>query len=129
VWFAGFNDNPYTYMKRADVFVLSSLWEGFGNVVVEAMAVGAAVVATDCPYGPSEIIRNADEGVLVAPGDDLALATAVLSLLGDDERRLALAQAGRRRAQDFAAEPIAASYAAIFDEVLGESRAAAEAAS
>lgn len=47
--FVGFKNNPYSYMKQADLFVLSSAWEGFGNVLIEAFAMGTTVVATDCP--------------------------------------------------------------------------------
>ena len=74
----GFVDNPYKYMKRAAVFVLSSQWEGFGNVLVEAMACGCPVVATDCPSGPAEILENGKWGRLVPPGDPEALAKAIL---------------------------------------------------
>lgn len=114
VWFGGFRTNPYAYMRRADVFVLSSVNEGFANVIVEAMAVGTPVVSTDCPYGPSEIIRGEPEGVLVPVGDAPALAAAVVRLLGDQARRGTMAEAGKRRALDFFAPRIAAEYAEIF---------------
>ena len=61
----GFVDNPYAYMSRADVFVLPSLWEGFPNVLVEAMACNTPVIATDCPGGSAEILDNGKWGVLV----------------------------------------------------------------
>jgi glycosyltransferase involved in cell wall biosynthesis len=77
----GFVDNPYKYMKRAAVFVLSSRWEGFGIVLVEAMALGTPVVATDCPSGPAEILENGKWGRLVPPGDPEALAKAILDTL------------------------------------------------
>jgi glycosyltransferase involved in cell wall biosynthesis len=72
----GFVDNPYRYMSRAAVFVLSSRWEGFGNVLVEAMACGAPVVSTDC-YGPREILEDGRHGLLVAVGDAASLARAI----------------------------------------------------
>ena len=77
VEFAGFDPNPYRYMAAADVFALSSRWEGFGNVLVEALACGTAVVSTDCPSGPSEILENGHYGELVPMGDSSALFEAI----------------------------------------------------
>jgi len=114
----GFRDNPYRYMAAADIFVLSSIFEGFGNVVAEAMACGTAVVSTDCPYGPSEIITDGVNGLLVPPRDVPALAAAILRVLGDPELEARLVSAGRRRAQDFAAPAIAAGYAQIFEKLV-----------
>ncbi len=77
----GFVANPYAYMARASVFVLSSAWEGFGNVLVEALACGCPVVSTDCPSGPAEILDHGAYGRLVPVGDDAALAMAILATL------------------------------------------------
>ena len=73
----GFVDNPYAYMARAAVFVLSSLWEGLSNVLIEAMAVGTPVVSTDCPSGPAEILEGGKWGKLVPVGDVEGLAGAI----------------------------------------------------
>ena len=77
----GFMDNPHSWMAKASVFVLSSLYEGFGNVLVEALAVGTPVVSTDCPSGPREILDNGRYGKLVPPADPDALAKGVLDVL------------------------------------------------
>src|SRR5574337_1652302 len=77
----GYALNPFPYMVRASVFVLSSAWEGFGNVVVEAMACGCPVVSTDCLSGPAEILVSGAYGSLVPVGDDAAMAQAILSVL------------------------------------------------
>ena len=77
----GFVTNPYAFMSRASVFVLSSDWEGFGNALVEAMACGARIVSTDCDYGPREILDHGRLGRLVSPGDSVALADAILLTL------------------------------------------------
>lgn len=118
VWFAGFQTNPYAFMRAADVFALSSRWEGFGNVIVEAMAVGTPVVAADCPHGPGEIIQHGINGLLVPPEDAEALAAAIGSVL--DDRRLGsrLARAGRARAQAFTAVTIAESYGRLFERIV-----------
>jgi glycosyltransferase involved in cell wall biosynthesis len=117
----GFRDNPYSYMASADLFVLSSIFEGFGNVVAEALACGTAVVATDCPYGPSEIITDGVSGLLVPPRDPAALAEAIVRVLTDPELRSALAQEGKRRSRDFTAETISGQYAKVFEDVLHRS--------
>jgi glycosyltransferase involved in cell wall biosynthesis len=77
----GFVDNPFAYMARASVFVLSSLWEGFGNVLVEALACGCPVVSTDSPDGPGEILDRGRYGRLVPVGDHGAMAEAILATL------------------------------------------------
>lgn len=120
VWFGGFQANPYRFMAAGDVFVLSSLWEGFGNVIVEAMACGAPVVSTACPHGPEEIIRPGENGLLVPPADPEALASAVLRVLEDPALAARLRDGGRRRAGDFSPERVAAGYAAVFERVLAE---------
>jgi glycosyltransferase involved in cell wall biosynthesis len=115
----GFRRNPYKYMAAADVFVLSSLFEGFGNVIVEAMACGAPVVATDCPYGPREIIRDGEDGILVEPASAPALARGILRVLGDAGLKKRLAARGRERALDFEAKLVAARYGELFQRVAG----------
>jgi glycosyltransferase involved in cell wall biosynthesis len=73
----GYAENPFAYMARSAVFAMSSAWEGFGNVLVEAMACGCPVVSTDCPSGPAEILDGGRYGPLVPVGDDAALAEAL----------------------------------------------------
>lgn len=79
----GFISNPFPYMKRASLFVLSSRWEGLPGVLIQAMACGTPVVSTDCPTGPSEILENGKWGRLVPVGDVQALAQAMLEALED----------------------------------------------
>ena len=74
----GFVENPFAYMARASVFVLSSAWEGFGNVIAEALACGCPVVSTDCPSGPAEILEHGKYGPLVPVGDDVSLPARYL---------------------------------------------------
>jgi len=79
----GFVGNPYAFLSRADLFVLSSRWEGSPNVLTEALALGTPSVATDCPSGPREIMQDGALGPLVPVGDEAALAKAIESVLSD----------------------------------------------
>jgi glycosyltransferase involved in cell wall biosynthesis len=81
VFFLGFNENPYKYMKNSECFVLSSRWEGFGLVLAEAMATGAKVVSFDCKSGPAEIVSSEEIG-------SLAEAENVVDLVSKIEMRL-----------------------------------------
>lgn len=91
----GFQDAPQAFMRRATVFALTSLYEGFGNVIVESLAVGTPVVATDCPYGPREILGEQEGGLLAPVGDPAALANALRRLIMDPELRASLSEIGR----------------------------------
>jgi glycosyltransferase involved in cell wall biosynthesis len=101
--------NPVALMARAAVFVLSSAWEGLGNVVVEALACGTPVVSTDCPSGPAEILEQGRHGRLVPVGDSERMAAAILATLDDPGDPAAR----RRRAMDFSLERAADAYLAL----------------
>jgi glycosyltransferase involved in cell wall biosynthesis len=77
----GFEENPFAYMARAAVFVLSSAYEGLPGVLIQAMASGCPVVSTDCPSGPMEILEHGSYGPLVPVGDDIAMAEAIQTVL------------------------------------------------
>jgi glycosyltransferase involved in cell wall biosynthesis len=113
VYLAGFSDNPWWYIARSQALALSSRWEGFGNVVVEAMACNTPVVATDCPHGPGEIVRHGVDGLLVTPGDVPGLTEALSRLLEDDRVSAAMAANGRVRAREFDAATTSRRYAAL----------------
>jgi glycosyltransferase involved in cell wall biosynthesis/peptidoglycan/xylan/chitin deacetylase (PgdA/CDA1 family) len=98
--------NPTAYYLSANLFVLSSDTEGFGNVLVEALASGLPVVSTDCPYGPAEILAGGRYGRLSPVGDADALARAILEALDSLHDPDAL----KRRAADFALEGVAENY-------------------
>jgi glycosyltransferase involved in cell wall biosynthesis len=102
----GFVSNPYAYMSRARQFVLSSAWEGLGNVLVEALALGVPVASTDCPSGPREILRDGRFGPLVPVGDADALAEAMLKTLDHPLAPELLKSAAR----DYTAESSAGRY-------------------
>lgn len=82
----GFAHNPFPYMKQAGVLVLSSAWEGFGNVLVEGLSVGVPIVSTDCPSGPAEILDRGKYGKLVPVEDSDAMAEAILQVLSEQRK-------------------------------------------
>jgi len=79
--FPGFQQNPFAWLSRSSLFVLSSRWEGFGIVIVEALALGIPVVSTDCPNGPREILKDGEYGPLVPVEDPDTLAVAMIKTL------------------------------------------------
>ena len=85
--FPGFVENPYAFLSKADLFVLSSRYESLSNVLIEALACGCPVVSTDCPFGPREILEGGRLGPLVPVGDSEALAGAMASVLDEPPRR------------------------------------------
>lgn len=105
----GFCANPFAAMARADLLVLSSRWEGFPNVLVEAMSCACPVVATNCPSGPSEILDHGRYGPLVPVGDAAGLATAIAATIGSDEARRTVSA----RAAVFSIDNAVAGYRAI----------------
>ncbi len=102
----GFTDNPYAYMARADLFVLSSRWEGSPNVLKEALSLGVPVVAADCPSGPRQILQDGKYGPLVPMGDASQLAQAMLATLAAPLPAARLREAVR----DYTLEASSAAY-------------------
>jgi glycosyltransferase involved in cell wall biosynthesis len=110
----GYQQNPYAFLRGAAVFVLSSRFEGFGNVVVEALYCGCKVVSTDCPSGPAEILANGEFGQLVPVGDQQALVAAMDTALDAPTA----GDAQRARADEFTVNQVAAQYLLLFDSLL-----------
>jgi len=112
----GHLENPFPWILAADVVVLSSHYEGFGLALVEAMALGRPVVATDCPSGPSEIIRDGIDGFLVSPRDVEGLAKRLSEVLGDQTLRATLGANGVARAAQFSQQKMLRGYqTALFE--------------
>ena len=125
VHFPGHVDNPYAFVAHADVFVSASEFEGFSNVIVESLIAGTAVVASDCPSGPREILapdsepsnrlqpgetEKAEFGLLYAVGDVDGMSEAIDQLLADSQMRQEYEQKGLQRARDFEQDKIARLY-------------------
>jgi glycosyltransferase involved in cell wall biosynthesis len=112
----GFVDNPYKYMKRSAVFVLSSKWEGLPTALIEALACGCPVVSTDCPSGPAEILEEGKWGPLVPVGDAHSLAKAIVQVLERPPDRELL----RKRGLEFSAERAVQQYLELLSECRGK---------
>lgn len=111
---AGAIENPYPYLKHADVFVLSSVFEGFGNVLVEALSLGKKVVSTNCIGGPAHILDHGTYGKLVPVGDVDELANAMFDALEQNVPTEPLIE----RSKDFFATVIGEKYSKImFDNI------------
>lgn len=104
--FYGTEENPYKFMKKAKLFVHSSKKEGFGMVLVEAMINKTMVISTDCPVGPSGILENGKNGVLVEVGDYKDMAEKIYEYLNDEEKRKEKIKNANERINDFSKEKI-----------------------
>ena len=106
----GFTNNPYPWYLTADLYVLSSDWEGLPTVLIEALECGLPFVSTDCPSGPSEILDNGHYGKLVPVGDPFALAAAMEESLSQSHDCTLL----MKRAKDFSVPKISDLYLNYF---------------
>jgi glycosyltransferase involved in cell wall biosynthesis len=109
--------NVSEWYRRADLFVLSSRFEGFPNVLAEAMASGLAVVSTDCPTGPAAIVRDGVDGLLVPVDQPAALRQALARLMHDDALRASMAQRACQLADRLAPEVVAGRWQQLFAEL------------
>jgi glycosyltransferase involved in cell wall biosynthesis len=121
----GFEANPYRYMSRSRVFVLSSRWEALPTVLIEAMACGCQVVATDCPYGPAEILAGGEFGQLVPISDPIVLASAMQQALDAEVTPQILQQ----RAANFGCDRAVSQYLSLVEQISNRPNAARSSAS
>ncbi len=114
----GWTANPFVYMKHCDVFVLSSDYEGFGNVLVEALLCGCNIVSTDCPHGPREILDNEKYGRLIPVYDQNAMTKAINDALNETPPVSLL----QRRAESFGISKIGLQFEKLFAGALADYR-------
>ena len=112
----GQQNNPLPWIKSSDALVLSSDYEGFGNVIVEAMACGTQVIATDCPFGPAEILDKGRYGQLVPVDDSEALAEAMKKVI--DKRFHVAKDELQKRANEFSLESAVQQYLSVIHTVM-----------
>lgn len=110
VHFVGHQANPFPIMKRARFLVMSSVYEGFGLVLVESMALGVPCISTDCPSGPAEILANGEFGLLVPVSDPTKLGEAMVRLSGDEQLRQEFSDRSLQRAEQLSAQHMARQY-------------------
>ena len=115
VRFLGFQQNPFRFIARADAFVLTSTYEGFGNVLIEAMACGTPVIATKSP-GTVEIINDGENGLLVEHEHE-SISNAITALLANRARRDAMVACARESVRQYALPSVADRYDRLFQEL------------
>ena len=117
VLFLGFKDNPYKYMKRSTIFVFPSLYESFGIAMVEAMACGIPVIATQSYAGIEDIIEHEKTGLLIAVADEKALSESMFRLLNDEELRRSLSIEAKKKVENFSIEKITKKYKKVLLDI------------
>jgi glycosyltransferase involved in cell wall biosynthesis len=118
----GFDENPHKWVSKSYCFVLSSENEGFGNVIVEALAVGTPVISTNCPSGPSEILANGKYGVLVENENVQQLSDEIISMFKDKKKHKHYKDLSKSRSEDFSAEKAIAKWEILFDIVFANKK-------
>ena len=112
--FAGFHQNPFPYLNQSEIYVLSSKFEGLPGALVQAMALGCKVVATDCRSGPREILKDGQRGILVPVGDAQKMANAILESLGTNHDR----SLGREWTHQFSESQSISNLIQVFEKTL-----------
>ena len=110
IYWLGWQENPFSYIYRSDIFVMSSKSEAFGNSLVEAMACSVPVISSDCLSGPSEILDDGRYGFLFRVGDSVMLAQNIIELLNKPEICYTYSKKSEERVKDFSINVIAKNY-------------------
>ncbi len=114
----GWKRNIFPYLKNANIFVLSTNYEGFGYVLLEAMALGLPIISSDVPYGPSEVLQNGKYGILSKKGDSTDLAHKILLLMKNKAMHSRYAKLSKKRAKNYSELKMRYSYKALIQKAL-----------
>lgn len=115
-WY-GFIKDPAEIMQKTDILLLTSTYEGFGNVIVEAMSLGLPVIAMDCPHGPAEIIIDGVNGILVENGNKHEFESVLIELIGNPSKRQRIGINAHKSAQRYSAEKVASEFLSAYQEI------------
>ena len=118
VIFLGSQLNPYRLIYNPELCVLSSTYQAFGNVLVEALAIGTPIVATDCPVGPRVILDNGNAGILTPVGDAMAMAKSINSVLTDSDIKLNLLSRATQHVEKFSVDKVLPRFYKIINNIL-----------
>ncbi|HMP85357.1 MAG TPA: glycosyltransferase [Candidatus Paceibacterota bacterium] len=114
VFLLGFVENPYKYMCLSDVFCLPSLWEGFPNSLIEAMACGIPVISTNCPTGPLEILENGKNGLLINVKNKKEISDGIIKIINNKNLASLFIKNSNIRVKDFDISKISIKYVNLF---------------
>lgn len=121
VKFFGWVDNPLKIMRYSDIFVFSSLWEGFGYTIIEAMSQRLPIIATNTPFGPREILKNGKYGKLIPMANPQEMAKAIYEILMDKKQYEYYSRKSIERAQDFMSNKMIKNYKKLFEKLIFKS--------
>ena len=115
-------DDVHSVLSQAGIFAFTSYNEGFPNVLIEAMSVGLPVVAFDCEYGPSDIIRNGDNGILIPNGNIEQFAEAICNLIKGSEKRNRIGNSARNVLDEFNSEKIYTAWSNLINDIANKKK-------
>jgi len=113
IFFIGATRNPYYFLKRTNIYINSSLYEGFGYSIIEAMSMGKPIIATDSLYGPREILDEGKYGILTRVKSEKEMSTAIIDLITNKQKYQSYALLSKKRAQDYSIEKLISAYSAL----------------
>lgn len=114
----GYVNHPHACMKEADIFIFPSRYEGFGNAFLEAMACGCPVIATSCDFGPKEVIKSGENGILVEKENPEIMANALEMLINDETLRKKLGENAKKVQEDYSIQKVLMKWKALIHKVL-----------